>query len=103
MKIGIARGLWVFGFAQWLLIFGFAWLAYHGRSDLGLAGVIALEAFAAGLGTAAFTAYIASATDPRYPATQFALGIETHPFVPVEHFSVPWDTPAKGPGVTLRV
>jgi MFS transporter, PAT family, beta-lactamase induction signal transducer AmpG len=73
MKIGIARGLWVFGFAQWLSIFGFAWLAYHGRSDLGLAGVIALEAFAAGLGTAAFTAYIASATDPRYTATQFAL------------------------------
>jgi len=35
--------------------------------------VIALEAFAAGLGTAAFTAYIANATDPRYTATQFAL------------------------------
>jgi PAT family beta-lactamase induction signal transducer AmpG len=73
MKIGISRGLWVFGFAQWVSIFGFAWLAYHGRSNLGLAGVIALEAFAAGLGTAAFTAYIANATDPRYTATQFAL------------------------------
>jgi PAT family beta-lactamase induction signal transducer AmpG len=73
MKIGISRGLWVFGFAQWISIFGFAWLAYHGRSNLGLAGVIALEAFAAGLGTAAFTAYIANATDPRYTATQFAL------------------------------
>jgi PAT family beta-lactamase induction signal transducer AmpG len=73
MKIGIARGLWIFGFAQWGAILGFAWLAFHGRSDWGLAGVIALEAFAAGLGTAAFTAYIASATDARYTATQFAL------------------------------
>ena len=35
--------------------------------------VIGLEAFAVGLGTAAFTAYIAETTDPRYTATQFAL------------------------------
>jgi PAT family beta-lactamase induction signal transducer AmpG len=35
--------------------------------------VIGMEAFAVGLGTAAFTAYIATATDSRYTATQFAL------------------------------
>lgn len=73
MRIGIARGLWVFGITQLVSILGFMWLARHGRSDLGLAAVIALEAFATGLSTAAFTAYIASATDPRYTATQFAL------------------------------
>ncbi|MGI4815622.1 MAG: AmpG family muropeptide MFS transporter [Janthinobacterium lividum] len=73
MKLGIARGLWVFGFAQLLSSLGFAWLAANGPSMLGLGGVIALEAFAAGLGTTAFTAYIANATDERYTATQFAL------------------------------
>ena len=35
--------------------------------------MIGLEAFAVGLGTAAFTAYIATTTDPRYTATQYAL------------------------------
>ena len=38
-----------------------------------LAAVIAFEAFGVGLGTTAFVAYIARATDPRYTATQFAL------------------------------
>lgn len=73
MRIGISRGLWVFGFAQMLATFGFAWLAHVGPVPLGLAMVIALEAFTAGLGTAAFTAYIASTTNPSYTATQFAL------------------------------
>jgi PAT family beta-lactamase induction signal transducer AmpG len=35
--------------------------------------VIGLEAFAVGLGTAAFTSFIATTTDARYTATQFAL------------------------------
>ena len=35
--------------------------------------MIAFEALGVGLGTAAFTAFIARATDPRYTATQFAL------------------------------
>jgi len=35
--------------------------------------VIALEALGVGLGTVAFVAFIARATDPRYTATQFAL------------------------------
>jgi PAT family beta-lactamase induction signal transducer AmpG len=35
--------------------------------------VIGMEAFSVGLGTAAFTAYIATTTDERYTATQFAL------------------------------
>jgi PAT family beta-lactamase induction signal transducer AmpG len=73
MKIGIARGLWIFGLGKWLSILGFMWLAFHGRSTWGLGSVIALEAFAVGLGTVAFSAYIASATDLRYTATQFAL------------------------------
>jgi len=74
VKIGINRGLWIFGVVQLVSILGFAWLAAVHRPDKGLlALVIAVEALGVGLGTAAFTAYIARATDPRYTATQFAL------------------------------
>ncbi len=74
VKIGINRGLWLFGVVQWVSILGFAWLAWENRPDrLLLGSVIAFEALGVGLGTAAFVAYIARATDPRYTATQFAL------------------------------
>jgi len=74
VKIGINRGLWLFGVVQWLAILGFATLAHAKTPDLWLlAGVIAFEALGVGLGTAAFTAFIARETDPRYTATQFAL------------------------------
>src|SRR5260363_392581 len=52
---------------------GFAWLARAGPVLSGLALAHGLEYFTIGLGTAAFTAYIASTTDRRYTATQFAL------------------------------
>jgi MFS transporter, PAT family, beta-lactamase induction signal transducer AmpG len=74
VKIGINRALWLFGAVQVVSILGFAWLAYVNRPDrLLLAVVIAVEALGVGLGTAAFTAYIARTTDPRYTATQYAL------------------------------
>lgn len=108
MKIGIGRGLWIFGFLQMVSTLGFAWLAQfgHGGPDaptyhlaasishtvtqlmswlganwsvqldpklFALAIVYGFETFATGLTLAAFTAYIASTTDPRYTATQFAL------------------------------
>ena len=79
-KTGINRGLWIFGVLQAIAILGFALLAQTGVAAAGaepstllLGLVIALEAFAVGLGTAAFTAYIATTTDQRYTATQFAL------------------------------
>ena len=74
LRLGINRGLWLFGVVQLVSILGFAWLAWVARPDkLLLAGVIGFEALGVGLGTAAFTAFIARATDPRYTATQFAL------------------------------
>ena len=72
-KMTIARGLWIFGVLQAFAILGFAILAKVGLSPWVLAWVIGFEAFAVGLGTAAFTAFIAQTTDPRYTATQFAL------------------------------
>jgi PAT family beta-lactamase induction signal transducer AmpG len=74
LKIGINRGLWLFGVVQVVSILGFAWLAYvHQPDRLLLATVIAFEALGVGLGTAAFIAFIARTTDRRYTATQFAL------------------------------
>jgi PAT family beta-lactamase induction signal transducer AmpG len=74
LRIGINRGLWLFGVVQVVSILGFAWLAYvHEPDRLLLAAVIAFEALGVGLGTAAFTAFIARTTDRRYTATQFAL------------------------------
>jgi PAT family beta-lactamase induction signal transducer AmpG len=74
VRIGINRGLWIFGVVQLVSILGFAWLAYVHTPDRPLlAFVIAFEALGVGLGTAAFTAYIARTTDPRYTATQYAL------------------------------
>jgi MFS transporter, PAT family, beta-lactamase induction signal transducer AmpG len=74
VKIGINRALWLFGAVQVVSILGYAWLAYVDRPDRVLLGVvIAVEALGVGLGTAAFTAFIARATDPRYTATQYAL------------------------------
>ena len=73
VKIGIARGLWIFGFVQIVSTLGFAWLAKIGPSPAALALIYGFETFATGLTLAAFTAYIASTTDPRYTATQFAL------------------------------
>ncbi|MDW5415341.1 AmpG family muropeptide MFS transporter [Iodobacter sp. CM08] len=73
LKLGINRALWLFGVVQVLSILGFAWLATMGTDKMALASVIAFEALGVGLGTAAFTAFIARTTDPRYTATQFAL------------------------------
>ncbi|CAN0624160.1 MFS transporter, PAT family, beta-lactamase induction signal transducer AmpG [Burkholderia multivorans] len=73
VKIGIARGLWIFGVVQIVSTLGFAWLAKAGAQPILMAAVYGFETFATGLTLAAFTAYIASTTDPRYTATQFAL------------------------------
>jgi len=74
VRLGINRGLWVFGVLQFVAIFGFAWLAKAGPDRVVLAFAIGFEAFASvGLGTAAFVAFIARTTDPRFTATQFAL------------------------------
>jgi PAT family beta-lactamase induction signal transducer AmpG len=73
VRLGINRALWIFGAVQALAILGFAWLAYAGAHLLLLALVIGFEAFGVGLGTAAFVSYIATTTDPRYTATQYAL------------------------------
>ncbi|MCZ6656306.1 MAG: AmpG family muropeptide MFS transporter [Gammaproteobacteria bacterium] len=73
VKIGINKGLWLFGVVQLATILGFAWLAEVGNEPWVLAAVIAAEYLGVGLGTAAFVAFIARETSPRFAATQFAL------------------------------
>ncbi|WP_288363632.1 AmpG family muropeptide MFS transporter [uncultured Spongiibacter sp.] len=73
IRLGINRALWLFGVVQLLSIFGFAALAEIGPNRLALTLVIIFEYLGVGLGTAAFTAFIARATTPAYAATQFAL------------------------------
>lgn len=73
VKIGINRALWLFGIMQLITITGFAILSKIGNDKIVLAVVISLEYLSVGLGTAAFTAFIARSTHPKYTATQFAL------------------------------
>ena len=97
LKLGIRRALWIFGWFQLLTILGFAYLAWDStvlpfRSEfpnlsgeaialqegltpnlLLLFGVVSAEYLGVGLGTAAFVAFIASHTNKRFSAAQFAL------------------------------
>ena len=73
LKMGIRRCLWIFGILQAMSTAGFAGLAYLGHHITGLAAVIAFENVTSGMGTAAFLAFMASLTDRRFTATQYAL------------------------------
>jgi len=73
LRLGINRALWVFGVVQMISILGFAWLASVGHDVVVLAVVIAFEYLGVGLGTAAFTAFIARESSRAFAATQFAL------------------------------
>jgi PAT family beta-lactamase induction signal transducer AmpG len=73
LKTGIYRALWGFGILQALSTAGFVWLNMAGANLAVLAAVIAFENLSAGMGTAAFIGFMASQTDKRFTATQYAL------------------------------
>ncbi len=73
IKLGINRALWIFGVVQVISILGFWLLSIVGTNLWMLGAVNAFEYLGVGLGTAAFTAYIARTTNPVFAATQFAL------------------------------
>ena len=73
MRHGIYKCLLWFGVLQAVSTAGFIWLAYVGHDIWVLTAVIAFENLSAGLGTAAYIGFIASLTDKRFTATQFAL------------------------------
>lgn len=71
--IGINRSLWCFGVVQILSILGFAVLSEVGNDPWVLSLVLAFEYLGVGLGTAAFTAFVARAASMKFTATQLAL------------------------------
>ncbi len=73
IRLGIARSLWIFGLLQSVSTAGFAVLARIGPSLPALSAVIAFENATSGMGTAAYAAFMASITNRRFTATQYAL------------------------------
>ncbi len=73
LSLGIYRCLWLFGFLQAISTAGFVLLAHLGHTLVGLAGVIAFENLSAGMGTSAYVAFMASLTNKKFTATQYAL------------------------------
>ncbi|PIE60648.1 MAG: AmpG family muropeptide MFS transporter [Desulfobulbus propionicus] len=73
LRIGIIKSLWSFGVLQAISTAGFSLIALLGPSTSLLAGVIAFENLSGGMGTAAYVAYMASLTNKKFTATQYAL------------------------------
>ena len=73
IKLGIFRSLFLFGILQMVSTAGFAFLNILGKSYWLLTSVIAFENLTGGMGTAAYVAFMASITNKKYTATQYAL------------------------------
>jgi PAT family beta-lactamase induction signal transducer AmpG len=73
LRLGIQRCLWIYGVLQAASTACFALLLRTGPQTAALAGVIGFENISGGMGTAAFMAFMASITDKRFTATQYAL------------------------------
>jgi MFS transporter, PAT family, beta-lactamase induction signal transducer AmpG len=73
LRLGINRSLWIFGVLQALSTAGFALLATMGARVTVLSAVVAFENLSAGMGTAAYAAFMAGITNKRFTATQYAL------------------------------
>ena len=73
VRMGIQRSLFIFGIFQALSTLSFVLLSYTGHNLPTLTGVVFFEDFSAGMGSAAFMAFMAALTNRAFTATQFAL------------------------------
>ena len=73
LRIGIIRSLLLFGILQGIGILSFMALALIGNSLPALVVAIVVEQLTSGMGTSAYVAYMASLTNKRFAATQYAL------------------------------
>ncbi|MCB0369661.1 MAG: MFS transporter, partial [Bdellovibrionales bacterium] len=71
--LGIIKSLWIFGVLQALSTASFALVTYTGPVKWSLAFVVIFEDMSSGMGTAAFVAFMASITNKKYTATQYAV------------------------------
>ncbi len=72
-KIGMKRSVLIALILMAVSNFSFAGLAAIGHSNLAMAGAMAFENFASGLGGVVVVAYFSALTDLRYTAAQYAL------------------------------
>ena len=72
-KIGVIRGLIIFGLLQALANFGYLALALVGKNHELLIAAIGIDNLCNGMGTAALVAYLMSLCHRRFSATQYAL------------------------------
>lgn len=72
-RLGIVPSLLILGVLQMVSTAGFVLLAYTGNHIPTLTAVIAFETISSGLGQTAFVAFMASLTNKRFTATQYAL------------------------------
>lgn len=72
-RIGIIKSLWIMGILQAIANSGFALLSGAGHNIPLLVLVIGFENLTVGMGTAAYAAFMASVTNTRFTATQYAL------------------------------
>src|SRR5690606_18239927 len=73
LKFGMVRSLVVFGILQMVSTAGFSLLAMMGKHNGILTAVITFENLSAGMGTAAYAAFMASLANKKFTATQYAL------------------------------
>ncbi len=72
-RLGLWRALLLFGIAQGLSNLAYWALALLPPQLAWMAGAVGIENFTAGMGTAAFVAFLSALCDARFSATQFAL------------------------------
>lgn len=73
MRLKLYRSLWLFGILQSISLLLFSLLAYLGTNLSVLALAVGAENFTSGMASAAYVAFMASQTDKRFTATQYAL------------------------------
>lgn len=73
LKLGMVRSLVLFGILQMVSTAGFSLLALIGKNNFLLTCVISFENLSAGMGTAAYAAFMASLANKKFTATQYAL------------------------------
>lgn len=73
IKLGLCKGLWIFGILQAISTLSFSALASVGAYRSVLTATVTFENLTGGMGTCAFTAFMASLCNKRFTATQYAL------------------------------
>ncbi len=73
LRLGMYRGLWLFGVLQAIGLIGFVILARLGHSLPALAAAVTSENLFSGMATTAYVAFMATLTNKKFTATQYAL------------------------------